>query len=68
MDEDTNQTKETDQHGHCIYMHEIASDREKYQKRLEKFFDSIVLEGKTVEDKSKSFAKKIKEDEDTMDI
>jgi integrase len=35
---------------------EITSDpREKYQKRLEKFFDSIGLEGDTVEEKSKVF-------------
>ena len=31
--------------------------REKYQKRLEKFFDFISLEGKTVEEKSKIFVK-----------
>jgi hypothetical protein len=29
--------------------------REKYQKRLEKFFDFLRMEGKTIEDKSISF-------------
>jgi hypothetical protein len=37
--------------------------REKYQKRLEKFFDFSGLDGSTVEEKSKSFIEKIKEEE-----
>lgn len=32
--------------------------REKYQKRMEKFFDFTGMEGKTVEEKSSSFVKK----------
>jgi hypothetical protein len=32
--------------------------REKYQNRVEKFFDYIGLEGKTVEEKSLRFVKK----------
>jgi hypothetical protein len=33
--------------------------RQKYQKRLEKFFDFLGMESLTVEDKSKSFIKRI---------
>jgi len=39
--------------------------RQKYQKRLEKFFDFIGMEGLTVEDKSKSFIKRIRAEENT---
>lgn len=35
--------------------------REKYQKRLEKFFDSLGLEGITIEEKSKKFVYLAKE-------
>ncbi len=35
--------------------------REKYQKRLEKFFDSLGLEGSTIEEKSKKFVNLTKE-------
>jgi hypothetical protein len=34
---------------------EIASNQTKYQKRLEKFFDSLNIQGTTVEEKSKVF-------------
>ncbi len=36
--------------------------RDRYQRRLEKFFDFLGLEGATAEQKSKSFLKKIKEE------
>ena len=36
--------------------------REKYQGRIEKFFDFLGLEGKTVEEKSISFVQKAKEE------
>ena len=40
-----------------LYLYAMKSPvtRQKYQKRLEKFFDFLGLEGQTVEDKSKSF-------------
>ena len=40
-----------------LYLYAMKSPvtREKYQKRLEKFFDSIGLGGKTVEEKSRVF-------------
>ncbi len=34
--------------------------REKYQKRLEKFFNYIGLEGKTIEEKSNAFVNRAK--------
>ncbi len=44
-----------------LYLYAMKSPvtREKYQRRLEKFFDFLGLEGATVEDKSKSFIKEI---------
>ena len=39
--------------------------REKYQKRLEKFFDFIGLKGATVEEKSKVFTDIGREERDT---
>ena len=36
--------------------------REKYQKRLEKFFDFLVLDGTTVEEKSKGFIMRIEKE------
>ena len=43
-----------------LYLFALKSPltREKYQKRMEKFFDFIGMEGKTVEEKSLSFVKK----------
>ncbi len=35
--------------------------KENYQKRLEKFFDSLGLEGSTIEEKSKKFVSLAKE-------
>jgi hypothetical protein len=50
-----------------LYLYALKSPvtREKYQKRLEKFFDFLGLEGTTVEDKSKSFIRRIGQ-EDTQ--
>jgi hypothetical protein len=44
-----------------LYLYAMKSPvtRQKYQKRLEKFFDFLGMEGATVEDKSKSFIKEI---------
>ncbi len=36
--------------------------REKYKKRIEKFFDFLGLDGTTVEDKSNSFIKRIEKE------
>ena len=40
-----------------LYLYALKSPvtREKYQKRLERFFDFLGLEGSTVEEKSKVF-------------
>ena len=40
-----------------LYLYAMKSPvtREKYQKRLERFFDSLGLEGKTIEEKSRVF-------------
>lgn len=50
-----------------LYLYALKSPvtRQKYQKRLEKFFDFIGMEGLTVEDKSKSFIKRIRAEENT---
>jgi integrase len=42
-----------------LYLYAMKSPvtREKYQKRLEKFFDSLNIEGKTIEEKSIKFVK-----------
>jgi hypothetical protein len=47
-----------------LYLYALKSPvtREKYQKRLEKFFDFSGLDGSIVEEKSKSFIKRIKEE------
>ncbi len=44
-----------------LYLYAMKSPvtKQKYQKRLEKFFDFLGMDGTTVEDKSKSFLKKI---------
>ena len=41
---------------------EIASDKGKVQKRLEKFFDFIGMEGKTIEEKSRVFVNTAKKE------
>ena len=40
-----------------LYLYAMKSPvtRDKYQKRLGKFFDFIILEGATIEDKNKVF-------------
>jgi integrase len=45
-----------------LYLYAMKSPvtREKYQKRLEKFFDFINIKGKTIEEKSKAFVNKAK--------
>jgi integrase len=45
-----------------LYLYAMKSSvtREKYQKRLEKFFNYIDIEGKTIEEKSKAFVKRAK--------
>jgi integrase len=47
-----------------LYLYAMKSPvtREKYQKRLEKFFDFLGLKGETIEDKSKIFVNKGKEE------
>ena len=44
-----------------LYLYALKSPvtRQKYQKRLEKFFDFLGLEGATIKDKCKSFLKRI---------
>ena len=38
--------------------------KQKYKKRLEKFFDFLEMDGSTVEEKSKSFIKRIHREEE----
>jgi integrase len=59
-----NNTRELDLWSLYLYALKSPVTREKYQKRLEKFFDFLGLEGTTIEDKSKSFIRRI-EKEDT---
>jgi hypothetical protein len=48
-----------------LYLYALKSPvtRQKYQKRLEKFFDFLGMEGATFEEKSKSFIKRIQTEE-----
>ncbi len=57
MDETQNNNNQQDLDSWSLYVYAMKSPvtREKYQKRLEKFFDSLGLEGKTIEEKSKKF-------------
>lgn len=50
-----NNNQESDTWSLYLYAMKSPVTREKYQKRLEKFFDFLGLEGKTVEEKSKDF-------------
>jgi hypothetical protein len=54
-----------DQDTWSLYLYALKSPvtRQKYQKRLEKFFDFLGIEGATVEDKSKSFIQRIQIEE-----
>ncbi|HEY6536463.1 MAG TPA: hypothetical protein VIY08_11805 [Candidatus Nitrosocosmicus sp.] len=62
MDENINQNKDLDQDVWSLYLFALKSPvtREKYQKRLKKFFDFLGSEGITIEEKSKNFLKRIK--------
>jgi integrase len=59
-----NNNKRVEQDKWSLYLYAMKSPvtRQKYQKRLEKFFDFIVMDGKTIEDKSISFVNKTKEE------
>ncbi len=50
-----------------LYLYAMKSPvtRQKYQKRLEKFFDFVKIEGNTIKEKSKVFVQKSKEEYNT---
>jgi hypothetical protein len=50
-----NNNRELDLWSLYLYVLKPPVTREKYQKRLEKFFDFLGVEGKIVEEKSKEF-------------
>jgi hypothetical protein len=50
-----NNNRELDLWSRYLYALKSPVTREKYQKRLEKFFDFLGVEGKIVEEKSKEF-------------
>jgi site-specific recombinase XerC len=54
-----NNNKEQDTWSLYLYALKSPVTRQKYQKRLQKFFDFLGMEGTTVEDKSKSFINRI---------
>ncbi len=56
-----NNQEELDSWSLYLYAMKSPVTREKYQKRLEKFFDSLGLEGITIEEKSKKFVYLAKE-------
>ena len=62
-----NQINNQGQDTWSLYLYALKSPvtRQKYQKRLEKFFDFLGMEGATVEEKSKSFIKRIQLEENT---
>ena len=64
VDNKNNNQNNIDQDIWSLYLYALKSPvtREKYQRRLEKFFDFLGLEGVTIKDKSKSFIKRIKEE------
>lgn len=53
---------ELDLYSLYLYALRSPSSREKYQKRLEKYFDYLGLEGLSIEEKSKNFVKKLEKD------
>jgi hypothetical protein len=61
-----NQFNNKEQDTWSLYLYAIKSlvTRQKYQKRLENFFDFLGMEGLTVEDKSKIFIKRIQPEEE----
>jgi integrase len=60
-----NNNQESDTWSLYLYAMKSPVTRQKYQKRLEKFFDFIGLEGATVEEKSKVFVNMGREEGDT---
>jgi integrase len=59
-----NQVNNKDQDTWSLYLYALKSPvtRQKYQKRLEKFFDFLGMDGSTVEEKSKVFIKRIQKE------
>jgi hypothetical protein len=53
---------ELDLYSLYLYALRSPSSRDKYQKRLEKYFDFLGLEGLSIEEKSKNFVKKLEKD------
>lgn len=53
---------ELDLYSLYLYALRSPSSREKYKKRLEKYFDFLGLEGLTIEEKSKNFVRKLEKD------
>jgi hypothetical protein len=60
--QNNNDNREQDTWSLYLYAMKSLVTREKYQKRLEKFFDFIGLEGKTIEPKSISFFNRAKDE------
>ncbi|MGN6629951.1 MAG: hypothetical protein ACTHKJ_08800, partial [Candidatus Nitrosocosmicus sp.] len=60
MVENQYQNIKSEQDVWSLYLYAMKSPvtRQKYTKRLEKFFDFLAMEGKTIEDKSISFVNK----------
>jgi hypothetical protein len=58
-----NSNREQDTWSLYLYALKSPMTRQKYQKRLEKFFDFLGIEGSTVEDKSKKFFQRIQVEE-----
>ena len=65
MVENINKNIELDNNTWSLYLYALKSPmtREKYQRRLENFFDFLGLDGITIEEKSKSFLNKIKKED-----
>jgi hypothetical protein len=61
-----NQFNNQEQDTWSLYLYALKSSvtKQKYQKRLEKFFDFLEMDGSTVEEKSKSFIKRIHREEE----
>ena len=57
MEETQNNNNQQELDSWSLYLYAMKSPvtREKYTKRLEKFFDSLGLDGSTIEGKSKKF-------------
>ena len=63
MEETQNNNNQREDDSWSLYLYAMKSPvtREKYTKRLDKFFDSLGLEGKTIEEKSIKFVHLAKE-------